>query len=329
MKRREFITLVGGAVTWPVFARAQQSDRMRRIGVLTGGSTEGSADAKANITAFKQGLQRLDWTEGRNIRIDYRFGAGNVANVRKYAAQLVALSPDLILAIGTSTIRPLLQATRTLPIVFTNVADPVGAGFVESLARPGGNTTGFIQFEYSLSGKWVQLLKEVAPDLKRAAVLRDPAITAGIGQFAVIQAIAPSVGVEVSAINLHDAAEIERAVSAFARFPDGGLIATASALTLHHGELIIALAARHKLPAMYFRRHFATMGGLISYGYDVIEQFRRASAYVDRILKGEKPADMPVEVPTKYELVINLKTAKSLGLTVPQSLLSRADEVIE
>jgi putative ABC transport system substrate-binding protein len=329
MRRREFITLLGGAAVSPLKAFAQQPERTRRIGVLTGGSTEGSADAKANLAAFRQGLQQFGWTDGRDIRIDYRWGEGNSANVRKYAAQLVALSPDVILAIGTSTMRPLLQATRTVPIVFTNVADPVGAGFVESLARPGGNATGFIQFEYSLSGKWVQLLKEIAPGIKRAAVLRDPAITAGIGQFAVIQAVAPSVGLEVSAINLRDAAAIERAISAFARFPNGGLIATASALTLHHGELIIALAARYRLPAIYFRRHFAAIGGLVSYGYDVIEQFRRAATYVDRILKGERPADMPVEVPTKYELVINLKAAKALGLAVPTSVLSRADEVIE
>ena len=248
------------------------------------------------------------------MRIDYRWGAGNADNIRKYAAELAALAPDVILATGTAAMAPLLQATRTVPIVFVIVADPVGAGFVDSLARPGGNATGFMQFEYSLSGKWLELLKQIAPGVTRAAVLRDPAITAGIGQFAVIQSVAPSVGVEVSPVNVRDAGEIERAVTAFARSPNGGLIVTASALARVHRDLIVTLAARHKLPAVYYRRYFVTGGGLISYGPDFVDQFRRAAGYVDRILKGEKPADLPVQAPTKYELVINLKTAKALGL---------------
>jgi ABC-type uncharacterized transport system substrate-binding protein len=327
--RRQFLATLGGAVAWPLAARAQQADRVRRIGALIGAPTADNPDAQANIGRFLQVLQQLGWTDGRNVRIDIRWGAGNADEIRKYAAELAALAPDVIFASGTASVGPMLQATRTVPIVFANVADPVGAGFVDSLARPGGNASGFIQFEYSLSGKWLELLKQIAPGVTRAAVLRDPAITSGIGQFAVIQSVAPSVGVEVSAINVRNAGEIERAVTAFARSSNGGLIVTASALAVLHRQLIIALAARHKLPAVYYRRYFVTSGGLISYGYDVVEQFRGAAGYVDRILKGATPADLPVQAPTKYELVINLKTAKALGLEVPPTLLARADEVIE
>jgi putative ABC transport system substrate-binding protein len=339
MKRREFITLVGGAAAaWPLAARAQQAERMRRIGVLIGAAVDADdPDVQANIAAFLQRLQQLGWTDGGNVRIDYRWGAGNADNIRKYAAELVALAPDVILVNGTAVMAPLLQATRTLPIVFTAVADPVGAGFVDSLARPGGNTTGFMQFEYNLSGKWLELLKQIVPGLTRAAILRDAAISSGTGQFGAIQSVAPSLGVELSPINMRDAGELERAVVAFARSglangastSNGGLIVTGSALSLLHRELIIALAARHKLPAVYYRRYFVTSGGLISYGYDLADQFRRAAGYVDRILKGEKPADLPVQAPTKYELVINLKTAKALEIEIPPSLLARADEVIE
>ena len=330
MKRREFITLLGGAAAaWPLAARAQQARADAAHRRAHGRRAADDPDAQASIAAFLQGLQQLGWTDGRNVRIDYRWGAGDADNIRKYAAELAALAPDVILATGTAAMAPLLQATRTVPIVFVNVADPVGAGFVDSLARPGGNATGFMQFEYSLSGKWLELLKQIAPGVTRAAVLRDPAITAGIGQFAVIQSVAPSVGVEVSPVNVRDAGEIERAVAAFARSSNGGLIVTASALAVVHRDLIIALAARHKLPAVYYRRYFVTGGGLISYGPDLVDQYRRAAGYVDRILKGEKPADLPVQAPTKYELVINLKTAKALGLDVPPTLLARADEVIE
>ena len=335
MRRRAFITLLGGAaaapsLSWPRRATAQQPERVRRISLLTGGGGgPDDRDAQANTTAFQQALQQLGWTDGRNVRIEYRWGLGNADNVRKYAAELAALPPDVILATGTAALAPLLQATRTVPIVFVNVADPVGAGFVDSLARPGGNATGFMQFEYGLSGKWLELLKEIAPSLTRAAVLRDPTITAGIGQFAIIQSVATSVGVEVSPVGVRDAGEIERAVTAFARSPNSGLVVTTSALSALHRELIIALAARHKLPAVYYRRYFVTSGGLISYGYDLADQFRRAAGYIDRILKGEKPADLPVQAPTRYELVINLKTAKALGLEVPATVLARADEVIE
>ena len=330
MRRRDFITgIAGSAAAWPLAARAQQADRVRPIGMLSGGGTADDPDVQANMAAFLQGLQQLGWTDGRNVRIDYRWGAGNPDNVSKYAAELAALAPDVILAAGTSPMGPLLQATRSVPIVFVNVADPVGAGFVDSLARPGGNATGFMQFEYTLSGKWLELLKQIAPGVTRAAVLRDPTLTSGIGQFAAIQAVAPSVGVEVSAINVRDAPEIERAVTAFARSDNGGLIVTSSALSVVHRELVIALAARHKLPAVYSRRLYVTAGGLISYGADFVDQFRRAASYVGRILKGEKPADLPVQAPTKYELVINLKTAKALGLDVPPTLLARADAVIE
>jgi len=330
MKRREFITLLGGAAAaWPLAASAQQTERVRRIGVLTAATPEDDPDGRARLSAFLQVLQQLGWTDGSNVRLDYRWGLGDPNNIRKYAAELVALAPDVILSVGTSSMGPLLQATRTVPIVFVSVADPVGAGFVDSLARPGGNATGFIQFEYSLSGKWLELLKQIAPGVTRAAVLRDPTVTSGIGQFAVIQSVAPSVGVEVSPINLRDAGEIERAVAAFARSSNGGLIVTSGAGAVLHRELIIRLAASYKLPAVYYRRYFVTSGGLISYGFDLVDQYRLAAGYVDRILKGATPADLPVQVPTRYELVINLKTAKALGLEIPATVIARADEVIE
>jgi putative ABC transport system substrate-binding protein len=271
----------------------------------------------------------LGWVDGRNVRIDYRWGLGQADTIRRQAAELAALAPDVVLSSGAASLAQLMQATHTVPIVFVNVSDPVGGGFVDSLSRPGGNATGFMQFEYDLSGKWLELLKQIAPNVTHAAVLRDPALPSGIGQFAVIQSVAPSVGVEVRPVSVRDAAEIERAIAAFARSPNSGLIVTSSALTVRHRELIIALAARHKLPAVYYRRYFVATGGLISYGYDVVDQFRRAAGYVDRILKGEKPADLPVQAPTKYELVINLKTAKALGLDMPATVLARADEVIE
>ena len=329
MRRREFIALVAGAAaTWPLAAHAQQTDRMRRIGVLFGGPAS-DPDIHARLAAFLQALQQLGWTEGRNVRIESRCGAGNVDNTRKHAAELVALSPDVILANGDVASAQLLQATRTVPIVFVIVPDPVGAGLVNSLSRPGGNATGFMQFEYSLTAKWPELLKEIAPGVKRAAVLRDAATASGIGQFAVIQYVAPSAGVEVSPIDLRDPGEIERAVTAFARSPDGGLIMTAGSLSAVHRNLVTALAARHKLPAVYPNGDFVTGGGLISYGPNFVDQYRRAAAYVDRILKGEKPADMPVQAPIKYELFINLKTAQALGLIVPPTLIARADQVIE
>ena len=329
MRRREFITLLGGAVAiWPLTARAQQADRVRRIGVLTG-IAGNDAEIKVRIAAFSQELQRLGWTEGRNVRTDIRGGAGNTAATRKYAAELVALASDVILAIGNVTLAPLLEATRTVPVVFTVVIDPVGAGFVDSLSRPGGNVTGFMMFEYSFVAKWLELLKEIAPSVTRAAVLRDPTIPAGIGQFAVIQSVAPSLGIEVNAINVHDPGEIERAITAFARTGNGGLIVTANPGTVIHRDLIITLAARHKLPAVYNGRQFVADGGLISYGPNLVDQTRQAAVYVDRILKGEKPSNLPVQAPTKYELAINLNTAKVLGLEIPPSLLARADKVIE
>jgi putative ABC transport system substrate-binding protein len=280
-------------------------------------------------TRFRQAMELLGWAIGRNLQIEYRWGGADAANLRKFAAELAAFAPDVILSSGTASLGPLLQETRTVPIVFVNVSDPVGAGFVNSLSRPGGNATGFMQFEYSLSAKWLELLKQIAPGVTRAAVLRDAALTSGTGQFAVIQSVASAVGVEVSPVNVHDAGEIERAVAAFASSPNGGLVVTSSALVVRYRELIIGLAAQHKLPAVYYRRLFVNDGGLISYGYDLLDQYRRAATYVDRILKGEKPADLPVQAPTKYELVINLKTAKAMGLEVPPTLLARADEVIE
>jgi putative tryptophan/tyrosine transport system substrate-binding protein len=327
VKRREFITLLGGAAAWPLAARAQQPERMRRIGVLFGAGAD-DGDIQARHAAFLQALQQLGWTDNGNVRIDTRFGAGNANNIRRYSAELATLAPDVILATG-HVVEQLLQATRAVPIVFVVVPDPVGAGYVDRLSRPGGNVTGFMQFEYSLTAKWLELLKQIAPGVTRAAVLRESALPAGIGQFAVIQYVALSVGVEVSPVNVSDAPEIERAIAAYARQPNGGLIVTASALAAVHRDLIVTLAARHKLPAVYSQRHYAAAGGLISYGADFIDQHRRAAGYVDRILKGEKPADLPVQAPTKYELVINLKTAKALGLEVPPSLLARADEVIE
>ena len=329
MRRRAFITLVGcAAVAWPLSARAQQGERMRRIGVLMSAAAD-DAEGQARLMAFGQGLAQLGWTVGRNVRIDVRWAAGKADDTRKYANELVALAPDVILATGGSVVAPLLQTTRTVPIVFTQTTDPVGAGFVESLARPGGNTTGFINFEYGISGKWLELLKQIAPGVTRVAVLRDPAIAAGAGQLGAIQGAAPSFGVEVSPVGVRDAGEIERAVAAFARGSNGGLIVLTSALTLVHRELIITLAARHRLPAVYSDRIFVTGGGLISYGPDRIEHFQRAAGYVDRILKGEKPADLPVQAPTKYETVLNLKTAKALGLEIPATLLATADEMIE
>jgi putative tryptophan/tyrosine transport system substrate-binding protein len=329
MRRREFITLLGGAAAaWPIAVRAQQSERMRRVGVLTVSAPD-DADAQTRLAALRQGLQRFGWIEGRNLQIDARWGAGDAAATRKAATELAALAPDVIVAAGSAGAAAVIQATGTVPIVFVIVPDPVGSGFVESLAQPGGNATGFMMFEYSVSAKWLELLKEIAPGVTRAAVLRDPAITAGIGQFSVIQSVAPSVGVDVSAINMRDGPEIERAVTAFARRPNGGLILTASGLAAIHRELVVSLAARYKLPTVYISRFFVAGGGLVSYGPDFVDQYRRAAEYVDRILKGEKTADLPVQAPTKYELVINLQTAKALGLEVPATLLARADEVIE
>jgi putative tryptophan/tyrosine transport system substrate-binding protein len=330
MRRREFIvTLAGGvAAAWSFTVRAQQGDRIRRIGLLTGTRAE-DLDNKARFAAFEQALQQLGWTPSRNVRIDYRFSGGDATTSRKLAEELVALAPDVIVSTGGFSTASVLQATHTVPVVFAHVPDPVGSGFVDSLSQPGRNASGFMQFEYGLSGKWLELLKEIAPGLTRAMVLWDPAIAAGIGQFAIIQSVATSAGVDVRPANAHDATEIERAITAFARSSNGGLIVTASAPALVHRELIVALAARHKLPAIYFNRVFVADGGLISYGPDFVDQYRRAAGYVDRILKGEKPADMPVQAPTKYDLIVNLKTAKTLGLTVPPPLLARADEVSE
>jgi putative ABC transport system substrate-binding protein len=329
VKRREFITLLGGAAAWPLAARAQERERMRRIGVLLASAADDS-EYQARMEAFRQGLAQLGWTDGGNVRIDTRWATTNADDLRRHAAELAALAPDvLVAATGTATAAPLLQATRIVPIVFVVVVDPVGAGFVASLARPGGNATGFTMFEYGLSGKWLELLKQIAPGVTRAAVVRDPAIASGIGQFAAIQAVAPSLGVELNPIDARDAPEIERAVTMFARSGTGGLIVTPSAVANRHRELIAALAVRHRLPAVYGSRHYVDAGGLISYGPDLIDQYRRAAGYVDRILKGERPADLPVQAPTKYELVINIKTARALGLAMPDTLLARADEVIE
>jgi putative ABC transport system substrate-binding protein len=329
LKRREFITLLGGAAAaWPLAARAQQGERVRRIGVLMTLAAD-DPEGQARLTAFVQGLQELGWTDGRNVRIDYRWPAGDAERTRRYATELAALAPDVILAGGGSVVPSLLQATRTVPIVFTQTPDPVGAGFVDSLARPGGNATGFIQFEYGLGGKWLELLKEVAPRVTRVAVVRDAGQSSGVGQFGAIQAVAPSLGLEVSPVNLRDTGEIERTIAAFARSPNGGLIVTGSALSVVHRNLLIGLAARHKLPAVYFQLRFVADGGLLAYGPDVHDQYRRAAGYVDRILKGERPADLAVQAPTHYRLAINLKTAKALGLGMPPSVLTRADEVIE
>jgi len=328
MRRRNFITLLGGAAAWPLAARAQQGERMRRIGVLLSLSAS-DPQGQARLNAFVQGLQQLGWIEGQNVRIDTRWSEGDADRSRRYAAELIALAPDVILASGGSVAGSLLRATRTVPVVFTLTPDPVGAGFVASLARPGGNATGFTQIEYGMSAKFIELLKEIAPHVTRAAVLRDPAIAQGIGQFAVIQSVAPLLRMEVNPVDIRDAVDIERAVEAFARTRDSGLIVPGSGLATVHRELIIKLAARHKLPAVCCTRYFVTGGGLISYGTDLIAPHQLAAGYVDRILNGEKPADLPVQAPIKYELVINLKTAKALGLEVPSTLLARADEVIE
>jgi ABC-type uncharacterized transport system substrate-binding protein len=329
LKRREFITLLGGAAAaWPLAASAQQPERLRRVGVLMNLAPD-DPESPVRLAAFLQGMQQLGWTDGRNVRIYTRWGADDADRSRRYAAELVALAPDVILASGSPAVGQLLQATRTVPIVFVVVVDPVGSGFVESLARPSGNATGFPLFEYGMSGKWLELLKDIAPRATRAAVLRDPALASGGGQLGAIQSVAPSLGVELSPVNVRDPGEIERAITAFAREPNGGLIVTGSSLATSHRDLIIALAARHRLPAVYPQRYYVTGGGLISYGPDTVDPFRRAAAYIDRILKGEKPADLPVQAPTKYELAVNLKTAKALGIEVPPSLLARADEVIE
>ena len=328
MKRRAFIAALGGAAAWPLVARGQQPERMRRIGVLMNIPSD-NANEQARLAGFLQELQQLGWTDGRNVRIDTRWGAADAERTRKYAAELVSLSPDVILADGTPALEPLLQATRAASIVFVGVSDPVDTGFVDSLSRPGRNVTGFMLFEYSLCGKWLELLKEIAPGVTRAAVLRDAALASGIGQWGAIQTAAPSVGVEVSPMNIRDPGEIERAVTAFARTSNGGLILAPSALAALHHNLIITLAARYKLPAVYPLRYYVTDGGLISYGPNIIDQFHSAAGYVDRILKGEKPANLPVQAPTKYELVVNLKTAKAIGLDIPSTVLARADEVIE
>jgi putative tryptophan/tyrosine transport system substrate-binding protein len=329
VKRRELIALLGGAAAaWPFAASAQQRERMRRIGVLMPLAADDAA-AQARNAAFLQGLQKLGWTVGQNVQIEYRWSGGNDELTRRYAAELATLAPEAILATGSASMAPLLQATRTVPIVFAIVPDPVGAGFVDSLARPGGNATGFTSFDYGIGAKWVELLKEIAPRVTRAAVLRDPAIAGGIGVWGAIQTAAPSLALEVSPVNMRDAGEIERALTAFARSPNGGLIVTGSPLAFVHRDLIVSLAARHKFPAVYLERYLVAAGGLISYGPDFLDQYRRAAGYVDRILKGEKPADLPVQAPTKYELIINLKTAKALGLELPPTVLARADEVIE
>jgi ABC-type uncharacterized transport system substrate-binding protein len=328
MKRREFIMLLGGAVAWPMVARAQQGERVRRIGVLLPAAAD-DPEWQVRAGAFQQALAVLGWTIGRNVRIDTRWASSNVAEIRRHAVELAALSPDIILAGGMSTVGPLLQATRSVPIVFTLGVDPVGAGVVDSLARPGGNATGFMAWEFSIAGKWLELLKQIAPGVMRVAVLRDASQAFATSLFAVMQAVAPSLGVEVIPVNMRNAGEIEQTIGTFARSPSGGLIPVASAAAIHHRELILTLAARHKLPAIYWERFFVAAGGLLSYGPDLVGQFRQAAGYVDRILNGEKPADLPVQAPTKYELVINLKTAKALGLEVPLFLQQRADELIE
>ena len=328
MTRREFITLLGGAAAWPLAARAQQGERMRRIGVLMN-LTDDDLEASARVTALAQGLQQLGWTDGRNVRIDYRWYAGDADAARKYAAELIALTPDIVLASGTLGVTAIQRVAGPVPIVFALVADPIGAGIVNSLARPAENATGFMLYEYSLSGKWLELLKQIAPRVTRAAVIREQANAAGIAQFGAIQALAPSLGVQVSPVNVRNANEIESGIATFARTANGGLIVTGSATATIHRHLILKLAAQYKLPAIYANRPSVVDGGLISYGPDRVDEYRRAASYVDRVLKGEKPADLPVQAPTKYELVINLKTAKALGLTVPPTMLIVADEVIE
>jgi putative ABC transport system substrate-binding protein len=328
IKRRDFVAGLGGAVAWPVVARAQQGDRLRRIGYLTGVRADEAVE-RTRITAFVQGLQQLGWTVGRNVRIEERHASGNRDLIRKYAEELVGQAPDVILAQGAGSVGPLQQATRTIPIVFVSTADPVGNGFVRSLARPGGNATGFLLFEYSLAGKWPELLKQIAPAVTRVGALRDPGQFSGMAQLGVIQAVAAFVGIDVTPIDVRDVGEMETGIAEFARAPHSGLIVLAGFLAGINRGAIIALAAQHRLPAVYSSRYDVANGGLISYGADPVEQSRLAAGYVDRILKGEKPADLPVQAPTKYETVINLKTAKALGLTVPQSILLRADEVIE
>ena len=328
MRRRQFIALLGGAVAWPLAARAQQGERVRRISVLMSVAAD-DREGQARLAAFLQGLQELGWIDGRNVRVDTRWGAGDGERVRKYSVELVALTPDVILASGGSVVAPLLQATRTVPIVFTQTPDPVGAGFVESLARPGGNATGFSIWDYSMAGKWLELLKLTAPGVTRVAVIRDPATPQGIGQFSAVHSLAPSLGLDVSPINTREPGEIERTIADIAHIPNSGLVVTGSNFAIVHREQIIKLANKYKLPTVYPLRFFVAAGGLICYGPDSIEPHKRAAGYVDRILKGEKPADLPVQAPTKYELAINLKTAKALGLTVPPSLLASAAEVIE
>jgi putative ABC transport system substrate-binding protein len=328
MRRRKFISLLGGAaVAWPLASPAQQGKRIQRVGVLMPYDAN-DRQAQARNAAFLEGLQQLAWTVGNNVQIDYRWSSGNEDDTRRYAAELVSLAPDVIFTSGSAAVGPLQRATRTVPIVFAQVPDPVGAGFVDSLARPGGNITGFTPFEYGIGAKWLELLKQITPSVTRVAVIRDAAITAGIGLWGAILSVSPSFGVELRPIDVRDAGEIERAVATFAGSPNGGLILTGSALAIIHRDLIIALAARHRLPAVYYERYFAVAGGLVSYGSDSVEQYRLAAGYVDRILKGEKPVDLPVQAPTKYELVINLKTAKAMGLNVPEMLLARAGEVI-
>jgi len=328
MLRREVIGLLSGAAAaWPLAGHGQLASGARRIAILIPVAAD-SLSAQAYLAAFLERLAQLGWTDGSNVRIDLRWGGANIDEIRTLAKELVALAPDVILT-GATSLMSLRQATRTIPIVFVLVVDPVGTDHIDTLSRPGGNATGFMQFEYSLSGKWLELLKEIAPDVKRVAVLRDAATPAGIGQFAVIQAVAPSMGIEVSAISVNDAAGIEQRLAAFASIPNGGMIVTASALSVVHLGLIVKLAARYKLPAIYFERYFATGGGLISFGADFVDQYRQAAGYVDRILRGEKPSNLPVQAPTRYQMIINLKTAKALGLTVPPSVLARADEVME
>jgi ABC-type uncharacterized transport system substrate-binding protein len=328
MRRREFIALLGGVVAWPRAARTQQHDQMRRIGVFMN-YAEDDPQSQTRIVAFLQALQELGWTAGRNVHIDYRWGIGDADRNRRNAAELVALAPDVLVASGGAVTAALQQATRTVPIVFANVFDPVGAGFVTSMARPGGNATGFTPFEYGMSGKWLELLKQIAPGVRRVAVLQNPIVASRSGQLGAIEALAPSFRVELSALAVRDAEEIERAITAFARVPYGGLIVVGAPSLAIYRDRIVALAAQHRLPAVYPYRPYVAGGGLISYGPDLVAPFRRAAGYVDRILKGEKSADLPVEAPAKYELAINLKTAKALGLTIPESLLRRADEVIE
>jgi putative tryptophan/tyrosine transport system substrate-binding protein len=330
MRRRDFIKVVAGsAITWPLVARGQQSERMRRIGVLMNRAAD-NAEGQARIAAFQQALQQLGWTDGRNVRVDTRWGEDDVDVERKYAAELIALTPDVILASGTLSVAALRRANRALPIVFVGVTDPVGAGFVDSLARPGGNATGFMIYEFSFGGKRLELLKQIAPNVTRAAILRDPENPAGSAEFGAIQAAAQLLRMDVSLINSRsDASEIERAITAFAGTPNGGLILLPNASVSVAGDLIIKLAARSKLPAVYPFRYMATGGGLVSLGPDVVDQCRSAAGYVDRVLKGEKPADLPVQAPTKYEMVINLKTAKALGMAIPPALLAQANEVIE